>query len=102
MWNLISVILLVAELILLGSFVVGKFRNRKLNETFVFLGLVFVINVSLYLVPYLYGIFVQGKEGNRVFELMNLMERSVKLFLGSMSTGDVAEFTLKVPVFTLT
>ena len=102
MWNLISVILLAVEIVLLMLFVVGKLRNRKLNETFLFLGLVFLINLSLYLVPYLHGIIVEGNKGNRVFELMNLVERSIKLFLGGMSTGDVAAFTMKVPVFTLT
>ena len=102
MWNVISIGLLGLEVFLLACFALGKFRNKKLNENVLFLGVVFLINVSLYLIPYLHGIIVGGDTGNRIFELMDLMERSVSLFLGNMSTGDVAEFTLEYPVYTMT
>lgn len=101
MWNLISIALLIVEAVMLASFTVARFRNKKLNETMIFLGLVFVINVALYLIPYIYSI-LEGYRGNYVFDLMNLFERSVKLFLGGMDTGAVSDFTIAFPVFTFT
>lgn len=101
MWNLISLVILAVEIVLLTSFVVGKFRNKKLNETFVFLGLVFLVNLALYLVPFFYNLACQA-ERNYVFDLLECITGAVKLFLGSVDTGAVSDFTLVVPSFTYT
>lgn len=101
MWDLICIVLLIVEAVMLASFTIARFRKKKLNETVIFLGLVFVINVALYLIPYIYAI-AEGYRGNYVFDLMNLFERSMKLFLGGMDTGAVSDFTIAYPVFTFT
>lgn len=102
MWNTISVLLLFIELALLAGFVIGKFRQKKLNETFLFLGLVFLINLALYLVPYLYSVIVLKEEGNWVLEVLNRIMGAIQLFLGNVETDAVADFAEAVPVFAYT
>ena len=102
MWNIISVILLVAELALLAFFVVGKFCRKKLNETFVFLGLVFLINVALYMVPYVYGLVNGTEDGNLLLDVLERITNAVKLFLGDVKIEHATDFSKEVPVFAWT
>ena len=53
MWNIISVLILIVEVLLLVGFVIGRFKKKQLNETVMFIATVLVINFSLHLLPFL-------------------------------------------------
>ena len=100
MWEVISYVIIALELVLIGSFVVGKLRKKKVNESLPFLALVALVSLALYIVPYLHSVLVLGAEKNHIFALLDCISKAVKLFLGSVDTEAVADFTLAVPVFT--
>lgn len=102
MWNELSVLLLAIQLLMLMGFVIGRFRKKKLNETFVFLGLVFACNLALYVLPYLHSVIVLGHQGNYAFDILKCIMGAVKLFMGEVETEAVADFAQVVPSFTYT
>lgn len=100
MWHFVSVLLLAAEILLLVGMVIGRACHKKWNKTLLFLGLVFLMNLALYLVPYLYGILEQKTSGNTVFYLLNSILAAAKLFVGDIDTDLVSQFSVTVPVYT--
>ncbi|MBQ4563654.1 MAG: hypothetical protein IJA58_04130 [Lachnospiraceae bacterium] len=101
MWTEISILLMIIEIVLLTVFVIAKLNRKKLNEKFLFLGAVFMINLALYLVPYLHRIWELREESNYPLDILECIVSAVKLFLGDVKTEGVAGFAKTVPVFTL-
>lgn len=93
MWNIISILILIIEAVLLLAFVVGRFKKRRFNETALFIGAVLVVNFSLYLVPYLYGVLELGDESNIIVGLIGCLGSSIQLFVGEPEVEAIAEFT---------
>lgn len=98
MWKTVSVLILSVELVLIGSFIAGRFHRKKLNETALYLAAVFAVSLSLYLVPFLYR---KQETGNIIFEILECFGRAIKLFVGEADTDAVVEFATAEPVFTL-
>ena len=78
---------------MLLGFIVGRFKKRRFNETALFIGAVLVVNFSLYLVPYLYGVLELGDESNIIVGLIGCLGSSIKLFVGEPEVEAIAEFT---------
>ena len=93
MWNIISIIILFIETLLLFGFIAGRFQKRRLNETALFIGVVLVVNFSLHIVPYLYGVLELGEKSNIILGLLDCLGSSIKLFVGEANVETVAEFT---------
>ncbi len=93
MWNIISITILIIEALMLVGFIVGRFKKRRFNETALFIGAVIVVNYSLHLVPYLYGVFELGEESNIILGLLGCLGASIKLFVGEPNVDAVAGFT---------
>lgn len=101
MWKTVSVLILSVELVLIGSFIAGRFHRKKLNETALYLAAVFAVSLSLYLVPFLYRKLILEETGNIIFEILECFGRAIKLFVGEADTDAVVEFATAEPVFTL-
>ena len=99
MWNIISIIILIVEILLLISFIIGRVHKRKLNETAVFLAIVFAVNLALNLTPYLYNAIVLGEKVNHVLGIFGCVMSSVHMFVGEGGGESVAAFSEVVPLF---
>ncbi|MBR2901743.1 MAG: hypothetical protein IKC38_00815 [Clostridia bacterium] len=97
MWNIISMVVFALEVLLLVGYIVGRICNRKINKTVLFLSLVFVMNLALYLVPFLYRVIELGESDNLVFGMLECITGSIKLFLGEVETDKVSDFALAAP-----
>ena len=101
MWNIFTNIILIMEALLLLGFVVGKCYKKKLNETALFIAVVFVVNLSLHLVPFFYNIIELGEKTNIAFGLLDCFGATMKLFVGDPSVGDVIGFCNDYGLFTV-
>lgn len=101
MWNAISIVILIFEALLLLGFVIGICQKRKLNETALFIGAVFVLSFVLHLVPYFYRIFALGEEMNYMFKLYECFKSSLAMFVGSPSFAAVSQFADSMPAFSV-
>ena len=82
MWNTISILILIIEAALLFGFIIGRFQKRRLNETALFIGVLIVVNYSLHLVPFLYGVLELGQESNVILGMLDCLGATIKLFVG--------------------
>ena len=99
MWNIVTVLLMAVEIVLLLSFVIGRLQKRKLNETAVFMAFVFMVNLAMNLVPYLYNVIVLDDPGNPVFEVFGCVMASVHMFIGEGGGESAVAFSEIVPLF---
>ena len=101
MWNIISILILIIETVLLFSFIVGRFKKRRLNETAIFIGSVIIVNYSLHLVPFLYTVFELGDGSNVILGMLDCVGATIKLFVGEARVSAVAKFTNDFPHFSI-
>lgn len=99
MWNIISNLILIMEIFLLLSFVIGRFKKKKINETIWYLTVVFFVNLALNLVPYLYNVIVLKEKVNHVFGLFGCIMSSVHMFVGEGAGEAARAFSEIVPIF---
>ena len=99
MWNGISIFILIVEVILLISFIIGRFKKKKLNETTTYLAVVFLVNLALNLVPYLYNVIVLKEKVNHVFGLFGCVMSAVQMFIGQGGGEAAIAFSEIVPIF---
>lgn len=99
MWSIVSLLLFVIEVLLFLGFVFGRFRKRKLNEAALFIGIVFFVNFSLHLVPYVYGVLELGENSNVILGVLDCFGSSLKTFVGEPKVEDVAAFSKAFPLF---
>lgn len=99
MWTIATVAILTIELILLMSFIVGRLKKQALNETAVFVALVYIVNLALNLVPYLHNVIVLKEPGNPVLEVLECMVTSVRMFIGEADGASAEGFSEVVPLF---
>ena len=101
MWNIISILILIIEAALLFGFIIGRFQKRRLNETALFIGLLIVVNYSLHLVPFLYGVLELGQESNVILGMLDCLGATIKLFVGEANIGAVSAFAEAFPHFSV-
>ena len=101
MWNIISILILIIEAVLLLAFVVGRFQKRRLNETTLFIGVLIVVNYSLHLVPFLYGVLELGQESNVILGMLDCLGATIKLFVGEANVEAVSGFAEAFPHFSV-
>ena len=101
MWNIISILILIIEAVLLLAFVVGRFQKRRLNETALFIGVLIVVNYSLHLVPFLYGVLELGQESNVILGMLDCLGATIKLFVGEANVEAVSGFAETFPHFSV-
>ena len=99
MWNIISIFILIVEVVLLLSFIIGRFNRKKLNETVPYLAVVFLVNLALNLVPYLYNVIVLEENVNHVFGLFGCVMSAVQMFIGQGGGESAIAFSEVVPIF---
>lgn len=93
MWTILCVILIVIELAILSFFVINKIKKGKLHQTFIFLVLVFVCNLALYLIPYIYELVELKNESNHVLDILACVMDSITLFVGDYDIDFAKEFS---------
>lgn len=101
MWNVVSIIILAVQLILLTSYIIGKMKKKKLNESLWFICTVFFLSFVINLVPYIHSIVVLKNEPQYVLDLLNCLSNSLKLFVGTVTTNSVSAFAKEVDVFNI-
>ena len=101
MWNIISILILIIEAALLFGFIIGRFQKRRLNETALFIGLLIVVNYSLHLVPFLYGVLELGQESNVILGMLDCLGATIKLFVGEANVEAVSGFAEAFPHFSV-
>ena len=99
MWNIISVLILIVEILLLVGFVIGRFKKKQINETVVFIATVFVVNFSMHLLPFLYNVIELGEQTNIPFGLLGCFGSAMMLFVGEPNVEAVAGFANVFTVF---
>ncbi|MBE6903018.1 MAG: hypothetical protein E7480_00215 [Ruminococcaceae bacterium] len=102
MWNIIIILILIIEVLMLLRFIVGRFQKRRLNETAVFVGVVFALNMSLYFVPFLYKVIELGEESNYILGFIGCIGPSIKLFVGEAKVEMVTSFAKEFVLFPFT
>ena len=93
MWNAISIVFLIIEALMIAGFIIGRFQKRRFNETASFICIVLLLNYSLHLVPYLYGVLELGEESNVILGLLGCLGSSIKFFVGEPNVEAVEKFT---------
>ncbi len=93
MWNAISIVILIIEALMIAGFIIGRFQKRRFNETASFICIVLLLNYSLHLVPYLYGVLELGEESNVILGLLGCLGSSIKFFVGEPNVEAVEKFT---------
>ena len=101
MWNTISILILIIEAVLLFGFIIGRFQKRRLNETALFIGVLIVVNYSLHLVPFLYGVLELGQESNVILGMLDCLGATIKLFVGEANVEAVSGFAEAFPHFSV-
>ena len=101
MWNIISILILIIEATLLFGFIIGRFQKRRLNETALFIGVLIVVNYSLHLVPFLYGVLELGQESNVILGMLDCLGATIKLFVGEANVEAVSGFAEAFPHFSV-
>ena len=105
MWQSISIIILVIEIILATIFLYLNFKKIKSSlVSIIFVCCSFLVSFTVYLVPYLYetitnNSFING-ETNLVFDFMNLVKLSIEMFVFGLETDAVYSFTVTYPIYT--
>ena len=99
MWEKLTNLMLGVEIILLVIFVIGRLRKRKLNETALFVGLVFIMGYFLHAVPFLHRAMVLEKDCDYILGLLDCVSPTLKLFVGEAKVDGVEDFTKAVPMF---
>ena len=102
MWNTISSVLLTIEVFLLVSYAIARLLHKKINETVLFVTLVFVTNLALYFIPYCYKLIELQQYDNIVFELLACITGAIKLFAGDIKPEQVSAFTNVAPIYEYT
>ena len=92
MWEFINVLLLLAGVVLAVLSLKGVFRRRKLMGAFIFIALTFVLNLAIYIVPYIYSIVVAGKDTNAIYGVWECISNAVKHFFGEVTTSAVLDY----------
>lgn len=101
-WQIATGVLFAAELIIISLFIFELVRKRKKNRSVLFLGITFLVNFALYLIPYIYGIIADDKsEKGWWLEVLTCMSNSIKAFVGEWENSSVKDFASKVPFFTV-
>lgn len=100
MWDLICIILIAIEIILLDIFVITRLKKKKLHQTIQFLVAVFICNLLLYFIPYLYSLIELKEESNYVLDVLAMIMDSLKLFLGDINIDFAKEFSEVTPIYT--
>ncbi len=102
MWDMICTVLLLIECVVLGWFLIGRIQKKRFNETALFFGIVYLLNLGLFVVPYLHGLMVLGNESNYPLDILDILMSPMQNFVGMFSVRDASEFAHHVPVFTYT
>ncbi len=102
MWDIICTVILAVECLLLGWFVIGRLQKKRINNALGFAVIVYVLNLSLYAVPYLYGILEEKAKSNYLLDILDCFLNALQNFVGMFSTREASSFAEIVPVFTFT
>ena len=101
MWNLAISLVLLFEVGLFIAFWVGRTKKRDITKHWVFIVLVLAVNMSLYLIPFLYKI-ASPKDGQKysiILGLLDAFNMGLESFVGKINADKVEDFALACPLF---
>jgi len=100
-WQTINILMLLSEiaLILVGALVV--LRKNNAGKTFFFVCGVFVLNLVLYNIPWIYNISELGKEENAVLNILESVSATIKQFVGEVRVEEIADYAKVFPLYTV-
>jgi len=102
MWETINNSILLAEiiLVLIGAFFV--FGRKNALRTFIFIGVVFVLNLTIYILPAFYEKLVLQEERSFFFYFLDSVPAAVKSLVGDTATGLVEAYAIQFPIYVYT
>lgn len=100
MWNIVNVFLIIFEISILSWFVFSKFQKRKVNDTIIFLVLVFISNLIVCLLPFLYSVVAKHEEYNYVIETLVCVKQAIELYIGGINVDIATTFSKDVSLYT--
>lgn len=101
MWGKYCIYLLVVQIALLVSFFVGIFRKKRLDSTLLFFGLVSIANYLLHLLPQFYTAVLPEQADQLIFNALECITSTIKMFVGEVRTDTVNAFTSVAPIYLL-
>jgi len=99
MWETINQTLLIVEIILAAIGILFVRKKKNAIKTFVFMGLLFILDFTIYIVPALYDKLVLGESRSFLFYLSDIFPASLKLLAGDGSTGMVDGYAAVFPLY---
>lgn len=100
MWNHISIVLIIIELALLVWFIISRILKKRINETIIFLVLVFIVDLALNLMPFLYNAIELKAPCNYPLEALDCLIHTTNLFIGKTDIDKIADFANTFPAYT--
>lgn len=105
MLGLINYIILAVEFVLLGVVISYIKGHKKIEDKYLFLCMVFGINLIIYSIPAFYEEFIVKSEQSLWLNLVEGFSATVKSFVGEFAPAKVVEYAkiypLYIPVFAL-
>ncbi|MGM9857766.1 MAG: hypothetical protein ACI311_00710 [Bacilli bacterium] len=101
------IIFLIIELIVGITFLVINLKKiRNAFTQILFIILCFIIDFFVYLLPYIYGLVTSGQpinlnNVNIVFDLLEIIMNTIKLFAFDLKMSSIYSFTLSYPLYTI-
>lgn len=99
MWESINHGIIVAEIILAVIGILFVYGRKNAVKTFVFLCAVFMLNLTIYILPALYEKVVLEEGRNFLFYLLDCIPAAVKSLVGDTETGLVEGYAEVFPVY---
>ena len=94
MWESFIYALLVGEGLILAGFIYEWASKKKKNNAVLFLAFTFVVNLALYLIPYLHD-----TKGVGLLGVLGCMSNAIKAFVGEWEPDKVSAFAAAFPLF---
>ncbi len=102
MWERICLAVLVTEILLLLFFFLCKFVFTKYKNPIFFMIIAFVLNFSLYLMPFLYGLTELKRDYNIIPEVLNRFGGSLKMLGGETNPDFLKPLSEDIDIFNVT
>jgi len=99
MWIAVNVVLFIAELLIIFSYIRAMVRNGKLKNPIILIACVFAVNFAVHLVPYIYERTVLKISGNTVYDVFECLSGAVRNFVGEVTTPIVVNYGKAFPFF---
>ena len=102
MFYAVCIILLIIEVCTLAWFISGKLKKKNINDTAIYIGVAYIINLAINLIPYLYERIILNQETNILFEVLKSVISTPQAFIGLVDFDKALEFSSYISIYPYT